>query len=98
MRVSDVSKEYKKLALTSTGLILVVHRNNNVLESVLKIIDRGNKPIYLRFGILNFVFFIWYYIDTHFLIPQFRGNLLWEDVPVYSCEGLGLYTILLGWL
>ena len=58
MPVSDVSKEYKKLALTSTGLILVVHRNYNVLQSILKIIGWGNKPIYLRFGILNFVFSI----------------------------------------
>ena len=30
---SDVSKWYKKLTLTSTGLILVVYRNYNVLQS-----------------------------------------------------------------
>ena len=96
MRFSDVSKEYKKLALTLIGLILVVHRKYKVLRSVLKIIDLENKPIYLRFGILNFVFSI--LIFRIFLIPQCRGNLVWEHVPTYSCEELGLYTILLDWL
>ena len=32
-RFSDVSKGYKKLTLTSTGLILVAYRNYNVLQS-----------------------------------------------------------------
>ena len=60
------------------------------------------KPIYLRFGILNSVFQHWIGI-SHSLIPFFRDKLVGEgrgrgNVPVYSCERLGLYIILLGWL
>ena len=50
---SDVSTGYKKLTLTSTGLILVVYIETATFynPSVLKTIDRENKPI-----ILNFIF------------------------------------------
>ena len=43
--------------------------------SVLKTIDWENKPIYLRFGILNSVFSTlnWYSRSS---IPQLRGNLV----------------------
>ena len=42
------------------------------------------------------LFIIQLQIDTsYYLIPQFRGNLVGGNVPAYSCEGLGLYTILL---
>ena len=54
---SDVSKGYKKLTWTSTGLILVVNKTTSFYNpSVLKTIDWKNKPIHLRFGILNSLF------------------------------------------
>ena len=57
MWFSDVSMGYKKLILTSTGLILLyIEATTFYNPSVSKTIDRENKPIYLRFGILNSVF------------------------------------------
>ena len=61
---SDVSKGNKKLILTSTGLLLVVYRNYNVLQSFcFENYCWKNNPICLRFGILNSVFSTlnWYF-------------------------------------
>ena len=68
--------------------------------SVLKTIDWENKPIYLRFGILNFVFSIlnWYFAFFNYTTYGQSGGGVGGDVPVYSCGRLGLYKILLGWL
>ena len=64
----------------------------------MKTIDWESKPIYIRFGILNSVFST---LNWHFAF--FNSTIYGEagggkNVPVDSCEGLGLYTILLGWL
>ena len=60
---SDVSKGHKKLTLTSTGFILVACRNYVYNSSALKTIDPKNRPLYLRFGILNSLFSTpnWYF-------------------------------------
>ena len=88
---SDISEGYRKLALTSTGLILVVHRNYNVLQSVLKTIDWKNKPIYLKFEILNSVV-----SKSMFRILQFH-NLgaiwVWGVGGGWECTYLLLWRI-----
>ena len=89
--LSDVSKGYKKLILLFWKLLT---------GKIRRYIYLSIKPIYLRFGILNSVFQHWIGI-SHSLIPFFRDKLVGEgrgrgNVPVYSCERLGLYIILLG--
>ena len=96
---SDVSKVHKKLKLTSTGLILVVYRNYNVLQSFCFENYWLGKETYIS-KIWNFKFRI--FNSKLILRILWFHNLgtswLGENVPIYSCEGLGLYTILSGWL
>ena len=89
--LSNISKKYKKVTLTSTGLILFVRRNYNVLQSFcLENYLLGKKNLSkiwnVKFRIFNskLIFCI---LLFHNLGTAGRVN----NVPVYSCEGLGLY-------
>ena len=81
--------------MTSTGLILVVYNNYNLLQSFCFEKNWLGDETYIS---KNWYFNFRVFSSKLIFRLQLREAGEVENVPVYSCEGLGFYTYFLGWL